>query len=369
MDDAANSPDARPATVADVARAANVSKAQTARALGGYGAVSEPVRRRVLDAADALNYRPNALARSMNTGRSQTIGVVIGDVENPFFGLATRGVSDTLREHGYDVVLANTGERLDVEQDTIRVMLDKRVDGLVVSPAHSEHVEHLAGARRAGCPMVFLDRHVPSLDVDSVEVDLRGLAEEVTRELLELGHRRIGYVSAVQVPGSVAPTDAELPNTSVAERLGGICDAFDQADLAMDPRWIRLNAHTPDAVRAAVHDLLALEEPPTALIASDSMVGLDVLTTLREAGRRVPEDLSFIMFDDMPWSSLIDPPITVISQPAHEMGVLAAQALVDQLDGSGGRQGRRLLEGGVIRRASVAPPADRPAETSRASIS
>lgn len=366
MDDTSSS---RPATVADVARAANVSKAQAARALGGYGAVSEPVRRRVLDAAEELHYRPNALARSMNTGRSQTVGVVIGDVENPFFGLATRGASDTLREHGYDVVLANTGERADVEEDAVRVLLDKRVDGLVVSPASSRHVGHLADARRAGCPMVFLDRHVPSLDVDSVEVDLRGLAGEVTRELLELGHRRIGYLSAVETPQGTYTPGMDLQNTSVAERLAGILETFEEDGHRFDPDWIRLGAQTPESTRAATRDLLALEQPPTALIASDSMVGLEVLKTLREMGRRVPEDLSFLMFDDMPWSSLVDPPITVISQPAYEMGVLAARALVDQLDSGTARMGRRLLEGGVIRRESVARAADDAAPKDRASVS
>ncbi|GHD03391.1 LacI family DNA-binding transcriptional regulator [Zhihengliuella salsuginis] len=354
----------RPATVADVARTAKVSKAQAARALGGYGAVSEPVRTKVLAAAEQLSYRPNALARSMNTGRSQTIGVVIGDVENPFFGLATRGLSDTLRQNGYDVVLANTGERVDVEQDAVRVMLDKRVDGLVVSPASSLHVDHLSGVLASGRPMVFLDRSIPRLGVDSVEVDLRGLARQATRELIELGHRRIGFLSAVDAPSDTYSPDIELSNSSVAERLAGIVEACGEASIEVDPAWIRLNLPTPDSISAATRAMASLENAPTAVIASDSMVGLEVLTTLRADAVRVPDEVSFLMFDDMPWSSLIDPPITVISQPAYDMGVLAAQTLLARLGNPQIEAARHVLEGRVVHRESVARvPVPRPAGT------
>ncbi|WP_309082265.1 LacI family DNA-binding transcriptional regulator [Zhihengliuella sp.] len=349
------SPAPRPATVADVARAANVSKAQAARALGGYGAVSEPVRRRVLDAAEELNYRPNALARSMNTGRSQTIGVVIAEVENPFFGLAIRGASDVLRRHGYDVVLANTDERTDAEEDAIRVMLDKRVDGIIASPADADATAHLSAAMAAGSPMVFLDRHVPGMEVDSVEVDLRRLAGQATAELLELGHRGIGFISAVQAPSDVYEPGMTLPNSSVADRLGGILDAYARAGIEPDPRWMRLNAKAPETIRAATQALLDLDDAPTAIIASDSMVGLEVLKVLRERSLRVPEDVSFLMFDDMAWSPLVDPPITVLSQPAYDMGVAAATALLERLRGSSTPPCRRVLEGEMIRRASVAP--------------
>ncbi|RZU62259.1 LacI family DNA-binding transcriptional regulator [Zhihengliuella halotolerans] len=352
----------RPATVADVARTAKVSKAQAARALGGYGAVSEPVRQKVLAAAEELNYRPNALARSMNTGRSQTIGVVIGDVENPFFGLATRGLSDTLRRRGYDVVLANTGERVDVEEDAVRVMLDKRVDGLVVSPASSAHVDHLVGALDSGRPMVFLDRSIPHLGVDSVEVDLRGLARQATAELIDAGHRRIGFLSAVDAPGGYTP-DLELTNSSVAERLAGIVEACAAAGIDVDPTWIRLNLSTPEAIHAATREITSLQNAPTALIASDSMVGLEVLTTLRADAVRVPDDVSFLMFDDMPWSSLVDPPITVISQPAYDMGVLAAETLLTRLTAPGAEPVRHTLAGRVVHRESVAPvPAAKPVD-------
>ncbi len=130
-------PRSKAPTVADVARAAKVSKAQAARALGGYGAVSEEVQERVSSAALQLGYRPNALARSMNTGRSNTIGVIVGDIENPHFGLALRGMADVARLAGYHLLLSNSDEKRQAEQDAVRVMLEKRVDGIIVAPCCS----------------------------------------------------------------------------------------------------------------------------------------------------------------------------------------------------------------------------------------
>ena len=148
----------RDITVADVAKAAQVSKAQAARALGNYGAVSDDVRERVLAAAEELAYRPNELARSMNTGKSNTIGVVVGDIENPHFGLATRGITDTAKKSGFNVILVNTDEETAAEVDAVRVLLDKRVDGLIVAPASSVETQHLQRVHDSGRPLVLLDR-------------------------------------------------------------------------------------------------------------------------------------------------------------------------------------------------------------------
>src|SRR3954447_13799090 len=141
---------ARPKTVADVARAANVSKATAARVLGGYGVVSDPVRASVTAAPQALDYRPNELARSMTTGRSGIIGVVVGDIENPFFSLAVRGISDAARLAGFNVIIANSGEELDAEKSAVDLLIGKRVDGLIVTPARCDSIEHLRHVRRAG---------------------------------------------------------------------------------------------------------------------------------------------------------------------------------------------------------------------------
>ena len=158
-------------TVADVAREAGVSKATAARVLGGYGTVSAKVREAVKAAAAALDYRPNELARSMTTGRSGTIGVVVGDIENPFFSLAVRGITDVARLAGFNVILSNSGEDVAAEKAAIRTLVAKRVDGIIVSPAKEGDVEHLKDIERSGRPLALLDRSAPSLNVDTVIAD------------------------------------------------------------------------------------------------------------------------------------------------------------------------------------------------------
>src|ERR671921_2730240 len=133
----------RSVTVQDVAQRAGVSKATAARVLGGYGVASAAVKAKVLAASKELGYQPNELARSISTGRSGTIGVVVGDIENPYFGLAVRGISDAASVAGFDVILANSGEELKKEQDAVRVLTGKRVDGLIVTPARNSETRHL----------------------------------------------------------------------------------------------------------------------------------------------------------------------------------------------------------------------------------
>src|SRR3954449_6434866 len=191
----------RPVTVSDVARTAQVSKATAARALGGYGSVSADARRRVLEAAPALNYRWNELPRTMATGRSGTIGVVVGDIENPFFGLAVRGISDCAKGAGFDVIVSNSAEDVAEERAAVDVLTAKGVDGLIVAPAAMHERAHLQGVLARGRPLVLLDREVPGLDADAALVDGRAAAKAATRLLVAVGHRRVAYVTAADAPG------------------------------------------------------------------------------------------------------------------------------------------------------------------------
>lgn len=162
--------------------------------------MSDEVRERVLAAAEELEYRPNELARSMNTGKSNTIGVVVGDIENPpHFGLAMRGITDTAKKSGYNVILINTDEERAAEVDAVRVLLDKRVDGLIVAPASSVETSHLQQVRESGRPLVLLDRAAAGgVDVETFAVDMGSISYESTKHLIEAGHRRIAFVSTVR---------------------------------------------------------------------------------------------------------------------------------------------------------------------------
>jgi LacI family transcriptional regulator len=158
-------------TIADVARAAGVSSATAARVLGAYGYAGVETRQLVLKAAKRLGYKPNELARSMVTGRSKTIGVLVADIENLYFARAIRAITDTASANGFGVVLANTDEDIKLERDAVSVLLANRVDGLIISPTSSIEVDHIFGARDMGCPFVLLDRRVPVLNADTFAID------------------------------------------------------------------------------------------------------------------------------------------------------------------------------------------------------
>ncbi|MCJ1687000.1 LacI family DNA-binding transcriptional regulator [Rathayibacter sp. VKM Ac-2927] len=343
----------REVTVADVAREAGVGKATAARALGNYGAVSESVRDRVLAAAERLDYRPNELARSMNTGKSKTIGVIVGDIENGYFGLATRGISDAVTGAGYDVVLINTSEDVQAEEDAVRVLLDKRVDGMIVAPASLFETQHLRDVHASGRPLVLLDRRIDDLPVPSVGVAIAAAAEQAAAALVAAGHRRIAFVTALAHPGEWTPGEP-LRVSSVTERLAGIAAALISAGIAPDRELIAFGANGLDATGAILDDLLALAEPPTAILASDSLIALDLLRAGRARGLRIPEDLSFVMFDDFPWAELIDPPLSVVAQPIYEVGLAAGRMLLRLLSGQQ-ETGAEVLDASFVARESVGP--------------
>ncbi|MEN0084768.1 MAG: LacI family DNA-binding transcriptional regulator [Leifsonia sp.] len=346
----------RAVTVADIARAAKVSKATAARALGDYGQVSDAVRSRVLAAAEELNYRPNALARSMNTGRSNTIGVVVGDIENPFFAHAMRGISDVASAAGYDVILTNSDEDVDAEEAAVDVLLDKQVDALIVAPASSAHVSHLADVAAAGRPLVLLDRRADGHRYDSVTVDNRTAAARATAELLAEGHRRIAFISTQPYPEPAYSPGGTITMSSVADRVDGVMEALTDAGLPSPERGIRLDARRR-GVDVVTRELLEGDTPATAIIASDSLIAMTVFQTVRTLGLRIPEDVSLIAFDNADWTSITTPPLTVVEQPIYELGAAAARLALQRIRGERVDDESIVFDAALIRRASVAAPA------------
>ncbi|MFJ4226120.1 LacI family DNA-binding transcriptional regulator [Paenarthrobacter nicotinovorans] len=354
----------RDVTVADVAKAAKVSKAQAARALGNYGAVSDDVRERVLAAAEELEYRPNELARSMNTGKSNTIGVVVGDIENPHFGLATRGITDTAKKCGFNVILINTDEERAAEVDAVRVLLDKRVDGLIVAPASSVDTSHLQQVGESGRPLVLLDRAAEGLDAETFAVDMGGISYESTKHLIRAGHQRIAFVSTLTSDHPYTE-GMKLGSSQISDRLEGIRRAFEEEGLTFPTDLVRLNAGDGESVKRITRGLLTGPDPATAIIASDGLIALGVVEAIQEAGLAIPRDVSFLMYDDFAWTRLTTPPLTVIAQPVYDMGAAAAAALIRQIEGRKTATPSPEFVARLIHRGSVGAPrkADTPIPT------
>ncbi len=361
-------------TIPDVARAAGVSTATAGRALGGYGSVSEPVRARVLAAAKVLGYRPNTLARSMITGKTHSLGLVIANVEDPFFARLTRGITDAARAEGFEVLVANTDEDLDLERRAVRIFEDKQVDGILITPTSADEVDHLRATHGRGIPVVLMDRYAHEWDVDTVVVDNRRASHRVVRHLLDAGHTRIGLVTGgtprESAPGlrQASPSRVKLATTAT-DRIAGYREAFAERGLEPDPRYLRCGGFQQDAARDETLGLLAASEPPTAIFATGSLLVLGVLEAIHEAGLQIPDDISVVSFDDADWWTVVQPPLSVVAQPMHEIGAVATRTLIQRIRGDESPPKTHVLDTEFLNRKSIGPPASAERPHSRRSRS
>jgi DNA-binding LacI/PurR family transcriptional regulator len=350
------------ATVLDVAALAGVSIATAARALGGYGSVSPATLQRVLGAAAQIGYRPNGLARSMITGQTHSIGAVLADIENPFFYGVLRGISDNARSNGFDVLLANTDEDADNERNAVTALFERRVEGLILCPVESRDDTQLRSIVQMAVPVVVIDRPAPGLKVDTVALDNRRAGREVTTYLLGLGHRRIGIVTggAKEIQRELRKPDMRnverIPLTTLGLRAAGYRDALLDAGIAPRPEYLTAGGFHREDASDSVRELMALREPPTALIAFDSILALGAILGLRSLGLRCPDDVSLVGFDDADWAEVMSPSLSVVRQPVHEIGTTACELLLRRVANREGRYTHRRLRGTFIPRGSTAPP-------------
>lgn len=335
----------RPITLKDVAERAKVAPATAARALGSYGRVSEETGARIRAAARELGYRPDAVARSMITGATHTIGLVVTDIENPFFARIARAVTDVALLHGYSVLVANSDERIDRQRSAVEVFVQKRVDGLIIVPASNKPDEHLTALARSNTALVLLDRTVEGIEADAVMVDGRAAAYAAICYLTNLGHRRIGLITASNTLASTAG------------RIAGYREALTQMG-APPTEWIRIakQSHSRDSAREAAAAILRAQSRPTALFATDSIQTAGALDAIYAAKLELPGDVSLIGFDDVDWMSMVQPPVTVVDQPVYELGKRAAERLVARIKGDAREPQIYLLEAALIQRGSCSPP-------------
>lgn len=352
-----------PPTISEVAAAAGVGRATAARTLGGYGYVSPELRERVLAAAEELGYRANALARSMSTGVSHTLGVIVADIGNPFFAGVVRGISDTSRERGFDTIVLSTHEDLGEEIAAMNVLIDKRVDGVIIASAAVERgdIAHITAAIEHGIPVVLVDRDVSHLDLDAVVIDNRAAAREAVDILIQAGHTRIGFVWGPSTNERPA-TRRELLAAAAknlwtdAERLRGYLDALDDAGIPFDPDLVMVGDKTEMRAVDEVSRMLALPDRVTAVFCTETDAMTGSLRAVRAAGLSYPADVSLIGFDDSSWAAVMDPPLTMIEQPMHELGEQAAETLLALIDGETTSRSLHTLETRLVSRASVASP-------------
>lgn len=313
--------------IRDVAAEAGVSVATVSRALNGHTTVDPELVARVVAAADKLAYRPNALARALRRQKTDVVALVISDVANPFYTAVARGVEDVAQASGYSVLLCNADEDPEKEARYLRVAEVEQVAGVILSP-HSVTTD-VARLRLAGVPLVVVDR--PLADpVDSVMVRSAEGARNATRHLLEEG-----WLLPACITG---PSDA----ATARERLDGYHDALAERGLSAHGQFV----HAPfnqDGGSVAASELLDGDPAPDAFFVGNAPMALGVIAELKRRGIRIGVDVGVVAFDDAPWAPYIDPPISVVAQPAYEIGRRAATLLVERLSQIETGEARRVV--------------------------
>ncbi|RJO70773.1 LacI family transcriptional regulator [Nocardia panacis] len=308
------------AGIKDVAARAGVSVATVSRALNDHPSVSAQARARVLRAVDELGYRPNAVARSLRTDQTRTLGLVTSDLLNPYFTELARSVEEQARALGYSVIIGNADERPELQDHYIRTLLDRRIDGLLMAPIEGGS-PLIPAAAREGVPMVFVDRWIAGIDVPVVRADGRAAVRDLVAHIYELGHRRLAII------GGPALT------TTGRERVDAFRAALAEYGLELPETYVGQGNFQAESGRRATERFLDLAQPPEVVFAADNLMALGALDALRARGLRVPRDIALAAFDDIAWFIHTDPPITAIAQPTGELGHAAVRALVERIAG------------------------------------
>lgn len=328
------------ATISDVATRAGVSTATVSRALNGKNTVAPELAARVTAAADELGYRPNGPARNLRKQETAVLALIISDVENPFFTAISRGVEDVAHSAGYSVVLCNSDDDPDKEREYIDVALQERVAGVLLSP--TGRGDSATMLRSHNTPVVAVDRPLPHTVGDTVLVDTRRAAREATLHLVDQGYTRLACLTG---PTGVLTAD---------DRLAGYRDALKSAKMRSDAALVRRSGFKGSGAQQAAHSLLAQDEAPDAILVANNSMAVGVLETLAELGLRPGRDVGVVAFDDAPWATLLDPPLTVVSQPAYDIGAVGAHLLLDRISGGGIEASTTTLSAHLVARGSSA---------------
>lgn len=306
-------------TMKDIATLAGVSITTVSHVVNETRAVSEEAKARVLAAVAATGYTGDAIARSLVTGGgTRSLGLAISLAANPYFAELIRAIEGAASEAGYTLLLGDTHDEARTEEEVVRTLKSRRIDGLLLLTSRSSTV--LAELPRLGVPVVMVDRLPEGQPLDQVGSENVASMAKLVRHLAKLGHRRIGLVRGA------------LGFSTSTERVRGYRMGLTRAGLDWDSKLVVSGRSTSELGRVALHRLLDRKEPPTAVVAANNAMMVGVLHAARERGLRIGSDLALVGYDDVEWADLVDPPLTTLAQPIHEIGRTAVQMLLARIE-------------------------------------
>jgi len=304
-------------TIRDVALKAGVSPATVSRALNGHTSVEPALAQRVRDAALSLDYRPNAAARNLRRSSTTLWAAIVSDVQNPFFTSMVRGIEDIAQAAGFSVVLCNSDEDPGKEAAYVAAVRSEQMAGVLISPSGGSDSLRILG--ESNIPAVCIDRTAPGISADAVLVNNEEGAFQATMHLVEGGYRRIACVTG---PRRVS---------TATERLAGYRRALRQAGLPYDRALVKHADFREAGGYRAMRTLLDDGSRPDAVFATNNLMAVGVLECLAAADQRIPEDVAFVGFDEIPWAGLVRPSITTVEQPTYELGSTGARLLLQRI--------------------------------------
>ena len=304
----------------DIARLAGVSQSTVSRVINDHPRIAPETRERVRKAMEELGYTPNAAARTLITGRSHLIGLVVSNISNPFYPPLVEAIVNAAEGAGFHVILGNAQEDATRQLEFLRLLAEHQVDGAILTSALGAIAPELSRFAQTGPPLVLVNRVLPDSRVDSVLIDNERGGYLATEHLIALGHTRIAYVGGNQ--------DASTNH----QRFAGFRQAMADADIPVPDDHVNHGDYTRLSGSIIAKRLLQLPEPPTALVCADDLIALGCMEGLHAAGLQVPDDMALVGFDDIPSASLHGIGLTTVRQPTVEMGERAVKLMLDRLE-------------------------------------
>ncbi|MBN3584150.1 LacI family DNA-binding transcriptional regulator [Algoriphagus aestuarii] len=309
-------------TMKEIAKKLGVSVSTISRALKDSPELHPETKRKIVEMAKEMNYQPNLLAQSLRISRTKTLGVIVPEITSHFFASCISGIQDQATTRGYNVMICQSNEHLELEIANIKTLVSSQVDALLISLSReTNHYEHLFELYNREIPFVLFDRVQEDIPVSKVTFNDIGGAYQVTKHLLEVGCKRVMYVSG--------PEDLYISK----KRKEGYLKALAEFGVAEDPSLIKITDLTTEGNMAVAEEILQMENRPDGVFCMIDPVAVEVLMHWKSQGIRIPQDIALAGFTNNPTAAVVEPPLTTVSQPGYEMGKLAVSHLLDQLDG------------------------------------
>ncbi len=298
-------------SITTVSRVLN-GKAETYR-------ISSKTKERVLKAAKEHNYIPNKIARGLKTDKTETLGLIIPDIANPFFADIAKSIEMEARSKNFSILLFDSNEDINVERELFNLLQGHKVEGIIIAPVGTEF-EHLVEVYETGLPMVIIDRYFPDVDLPYITSDNYQGAFDAVNHLISMGHKNIACIQGIK--------DSQ-PNK---ERVLGYIQALKKHHIPLDKSFIIGENFSTENGYKQTRILFSQDEPPTAIFALSNLISLGVIKALTEIGLKIPEDVSLISYDEQPYSAFMETPLTTIEQKKSEMGQLAVNVIINKIE-------------------------------------